>query len=83
MRLLVTSGPKLADGIIGTGIKLDWTAPTRPGDVLHVESEVLEVRPSSARPDRGTVVMRSDTINHRGCVVQTFTSTMRVSHHPS
>jgi hypothetical protein len=43
----------------------------RPGDVLQVESEVVEVMPSRSRPDRGTVTVRSETRNQRGEVVQT------------
>lgn len=70
MRLNVESGPPLAGGIIGAGGELSWPAPTRPGDVLHVESEVVEIRPSRSRPDRGTIVLLSRTINQRGDVVQ-------------
>src|SRR5262250_2126857 len=46
MRLLVTGGPKLANGILGAGGEVDWKAPTRPGDVLRVDSEVIELIPS-------------------------------------
>ena len=52
MRLNVDSGPPLAGGIVGAGVELSWPAPTRPGDVLHVESEVAEITPSRSRPDR-------------------------------
>ena len=70
MRLNVESGPPLAGGIVGAGGELSWPAPTRPGDVLHVESEVVEISPSRSRPDRGTIVLLSRTINERGDVVQ-------------
>jgi acyl dehydratase len=70
MRLNVESGPPLAGGIIGAGGELSWPAPTRPGDVLHVESEVVEIAPSRSRPDRGSVVLLSRTMNQRGEVVQ-------------
>ena len=70
MRLNVESGPQLAGGIVGAGGELSWPTPTRPGDVLHVESEVVEVTPSRSRPDRGTIVLLSRTINQRGDVVQ-------------
>jgi acyl dehydratase len=66
MRLNVESGPPL----VGAGGELSWPTPTRPGDVLHVESEVVEVAPSRSRPDRGTIVLLSRTINQRGDVVQ-------------
>jgi acyl dehydratase len=61
MRLNVTSGLPIAGGIVGLGGDLSWPKPVRPGDVLHVESEVVEVIPSRSRPDRGTVVVRSET----------------------
>ncbi|MCA6117342.1 MaoC family dehydratase [Bradyrhizobium sp. WSM 1738] len=70
MRLNVESGPPLAGGIVGAGGELNWPAPTRPGDVLHVESEVVEIAPSRSRSDRGTIVLLSRTLNQRGEVVQ-------------
>jgi acyl dehydratase len=70
MRLNVESGPPLAGGFVGAGGELSWPAPTRPGDILHVESEVVEVTPSRSRPDRRTIVLLSRTINQRGGVVQ-------------
>jgi acyl dehydratase len=70
MRLNVESGPPLAGGIVGAGGELSWRAPTRPGDVLHVESEIVEISPSRSRHDRGTIVLLSRTINQRGDVVQ-------------
>jgi len=75
MRLLVTSGPPLAGGILGVEVQIKWKAPTRPGDVLHVESEIVGLTPSRSRPDRGTVVMLSRTLNQRGEVVQDLTAT--------
>ena len=70
MRLNVESGPPLVGGVVGAGAELSWPAPTRPGDVLHVESEVVEITPSRSRPDRGTIVLLSRTMNQRGEVVQ-------------
>ncbi len=79
MRLLVTSGIPLADGIIGSGGELQWPKPTRPGDVLHVESEVVEVIPSRSRPERGMVQMRCETMNQDGDVVQRFSPKLVVA----
>jgi acyl dehydratase len=70
MRLDVTSGPPIAGGIIGGGGEINWPTPTRPGDVLHVESEVIEVTPSRSRPERGMIVLRSETVNQDGKIVQ-------------
>lgn len=79
MRLLVTSGPKLANGIVGAGGEIEWKAPTRPGDELRVDSEVVELIASRSRPDRGVVVMRSRTVNQRGEVVQTLVAKLMVA----
>jgi acyl dehydratase len=73
MRLQVESGPQIAGGIIGASGELSWPRPVRPGDMLHVESEVLEVAPSRSRPERGFITLRSETKNQKGEVVQTFT----------
>ena len=82
MRLLVTSGIPLADGIIGAGGEIQWPLPTRPGDVLRVEGEVLEVVPSRSRPERGMVQMRCETLNQRGEVVQRFLPKLVVNRRP-
>jgi acyl dehydratase len=78
MRLNVTGGLPIAGGIVGLGGELSWPKPVRPGDVLHVESEILEAVPSHSRADRGTVVVRSETRNQRGEVVQTATMKLLV-----
>jgi len=82
MRLLVDSGIPLADGIIGSGGELHWPLPTRPDDVLHVESEVLEIIPSRSRPERGMVVFRCETRNRKGEVLQRFTPKLVVMRRP-
>lgn len=64
MRLLVDSELTPAGGIIGAGLdEFRWPRPVRPGDVLRVESEVLEVRPSKSRPQQGLVKIRVTTLN--------------------
>jgi len=78
MRLLVESGAPIVGGILGAGGELNWPRPTRPDDVLHVESEIVEMIPSRSRPNRGTVIMRNETMNQRGEVVQVFVARMIV-----
>ncbi len=73
MRLQVESGLPMRGGIIGAGGELNWPQPTRPGDILHVETEVLEVKPSRSHPDRGLITVRSETRNQRGEVVMNLT----------
>ncbi len=82
MRLLVGGGAPLAGGIIGAGGEIAWPRPTRPGDVLQVESEVLEITPSRSRPDRGMVTLRSETRNQRGEIVQILTARLVVPRRP-
>ena len=73
MRLLVTSEFKPAGGIVGAGMEgLRWPLPVRPGDHLHVESEILEVRPSKSRPTQGLIKVRTSTFNQRNELVQEF-----------
>src|SRR5437660_8512826 len=45
MRLLVTSVPRIANGIVGFGGEIAWPRPTRPGDILQLESEIAEITP--------------------------------------
>ena len=73
MKLLVETGLPIAGGLIGAGGELSWPTPTRPGSILQVESEILEVKTSRSRPDRGIVTVRSDTRDQFGEVKQTFT----------
>jgi len=71
MRLLVESEFKPAGGIIGAGFdEFRWPRPVRPGDELHLDIEVLEVRPSKSRPDQGLVKLRTTTVNQNGEAVQ-------------
>ena len=64
MKLMVEGDLKLAGGIVGAGFdEFRWPRPVRPGDELRVESEVLEVRASKARPDQGVLKVRTTTLN--------------------
>lgn len=83
MRLNVESGLPLANGIIGAGGEIAWPAPTRPGDILHVASEVMEVVPSRSRPDRGIATIVSKTLNQRGDVLQILTAKLVVYRRPA
>jgi acyl dehydratase len=52
--------------------ELSHPAPVFHGDTLFVESEVLEVRPSSSKPDRGVVKVKTDAYKQDGTLVATF-----------
>jgi acyl dehydratase len=77
MRLVVESTP-LAGGLVGASTEVSWPNPTRPGDILHCEGEVLEIKPSKSRPDRGMITVRTITFNQKGETVQILTSKMVV-----
>jgi acyl dehydratase len=82
MRMVIDSVP-VAGGIVGSGGELIWPRPTRPGDTLHVETEVLEITPSRSRPERGMVVVRCITLNQHGEAVQIFTPKLVVPRRPA
>ncbi len=78
MRLLVGGGLPIAGGIVGAGGEIAWPRPVRPGAVLQVESEILELRPSQSKPDRGVATVRSETRNQLGEVVQVLVAELIV-----
>jgi acyl dehydratase len=57
---------------------LRWPQPVRPGDILKVETEILDVRKSRSKPDRGIIRIRNVTTNQRGEIVQTFMACVMV-----
>src|SRR3984957_18738000 len=82
MRLLLAGGMPIAGGIVGAGGEIAWPRPTRPGDELQVVSEVTEIRPSRTKPDKGIVVLRNETRNQRGEVVQVLRAKLVVPRRP-
>ena len=78
MRLLVTSGLPLAGGLIGLGGEIAWAKPTRPGDTLRVESEILAILPSRSKPNQAVVTVRNITLNQNGDQVQVLTTKILV-----
>ena len=61
--------PTMQDtGIAFLGATLDVKAPTRVGDTIHVEAEVVEHRLTS-KGDRGLVRFANKVLNQRGEIV--------------
>lgn len=83
MRLLVTGGIPFANGIIGLGGELAWPRPTRPGDTLQVESEILEITPSRSKPNQAVVAVRSTTFNQNREPVYIFTTKILAFRRPA
>jgi acyl dehydratase len=52
--------------------ELSHPAPLFHGDTLYSESEVLEVRPSSSKPDRGVVKVHTRVYKQDGTLVAEF-----------
>ncbi|SRR5438093_317322 len=72
MRLFVQT-LNFAEGAIGLGVdELRWPNAVRPGDVLQVETEIVDLRESRSKPSHGIVRIRNVTTNQRGEVVQTM-----------
>jgi acyl dehydratase len=78
MRLLVTGGLPFANGLVGLGGEVAWPRPTRPGDILHVESEIVEITPSRSKPHQGVVTVRGTMFTQSGDVVLVLTARLLV-----
>src|SRR3546814_11489603 len=52
--------------------QLRWLKPVFPGDTLHLLGDVLAVRPSQSKPDRGVVTPRYELGNQKGWPVLTM-----------
>ena len=79
MRMLIDGPMRIAGGRIGAGLdELRWPLPVRPGDTLRIRTEVLDVRVSRSRPERGLVKARTTTLNQHDEPVQIMVTTMIV-----
>lgn len=73
MRILVDNmiGKYASMGSPGVD-QLRWVKPVFPGDTLQLSGEVLEVRPSQSKPDRGVITSRYEMKNQKGETVLTM-----------
>jgi acyl dehydratase len=70
----------LADGLLNRSAAMGspgvdevrWLRPVRPGDTLDARLEVLEVRPSRSKPDRGIVRLQAIMSNQQQQEVLSF-----------
>jgi acyl dehydratase len=81
--LALITGLSVPDTSENAAANLAWTdislpAPVFVGDTLWAESEILELRESSSRPDVGIVTMRTRGVNQRREVVIEFRRTFMV-----
>jgi acyl dehydratase len=67
LRLWLDLGIFRACSLGSPGIgEVQFPRPVRPGDTLRVVSDIVQLRPSASRPDRGIARLRQVTINQRG-----------------
>lgn len=73
MRLLVEGfGAQLKHSIGSPGVdQIRWHLPMRPGDTVSLVAEIVETRPSSSKPDRGSVWVEERLSNQKGELVMT------------
>ena len=82
-RMLWQSGVFSACNLGSPGLdEVRWLKPVRPGDTLHTAAEVLEVRPSSSKPDRGTCRVKYTVLNQNDEAVTTMTAVQILARRP-
>jgi acyl dehydratase len=76
MRMLVDNMSVIQQAGLGSpGLdELRWLKPVYPGDVLRVETEVLDKRPSRSRADMGSFRSKSTVYNQDDIAVMTCIS---------
>jgi acyl dehydratase len=83
MRLAVEVRPFGPHPLFGLGVDdLRWLAPVRPGDVIHIEGEVVELTPSKTKP-QGIVRIKWTAFNQNGEPVYTFNPIAIVPRRPN
>jgi acyl dehydratase len=81
MRMIAEHVP-IAGGLIDGAAEITWPQPTRPTDILEVTSIVMEVTPSRSKPERGMALLRTETRNQNGELLQIFTAKCVVPRRP-
>ena len=72
-RLLLQAGLLGPASLGSPGVdELRWLLPVRPGDTIHPEAEVVAMRVSASKPDRGLVTLAYRVKNQRGETVLTM-----------
>lgn len=75
MRLLVDELLLKSASMGSPGIdQIRWLKPVRPGDTLSVRMQVIEVVPSTSKPDRGHIRGQYQCRNQHGELVMTLDS---------
>jgi acyl dehydratase len=84
IKLIVESELRISGGIVGSGLdEFQWYRPVRPGDSLHVEFEVVEIRLPFVRQNHGTLRIKIATLNQNGSPVLTVIANLLVPRRPA
>jgi acyl dehydratase len=86
MRMLVDRrdrGPRAAVLASPGFDDMQWFKPVRPGDVLSIRSELIEVTPSRSKPDRGSIKVRIEVLDQTEQVVMRVISLAVVARRPA
>jgi acyl dehydratase len=62
--------------------KIEFLAPTFHGDTIYSESEVLDLKESTKRPDRGVVTVETRARNQDDVVVMKFRRSVMIAKRP-
>ena len=84
MRMLVDNMSAIQQAGLGSpGLdELRWLTPVYPGDILRVETEVLDKRPSRSRADMGSFRSKATIYNQDDIAVMTVISIGLIQRRP-
>jgi acyl dehydratase len=83
LKLWLEQGVIRACSLGSPGIgEVQFQRPVRPGDTLRVVTDIVELRLSASKPDRGIARIRQVTINQRGEQVMEQETTVFLKRRP-
>jgi acyl dehydratase len=84
LRLWLDQGVLRACSLGSPGLgEVQFVRPVRPGDTLRVMTDIVELRPSASKGDRGIARLRQVTINHHGEAVMEQETTVFLKRRPA
>ncbi len=74
---------RIPGGAMGAQVdKLQWLRPVLPNDSLRAVIDVLDLRESRSRPDRGLATLRTTTLNQNNQPVMQMTAAVLMPRRP-
>ena len=75
---------RIPGGAMGAQVEsMAWTRPVLPDDQIRAVLEVMALRPSKSRPDRGLVTLKTTTLNQRDEPVMVMTAAVLLPRRPA